>query len=100
MQTRVHTETEHGAPLWNAGPDSYSSGSAAALHCAATRLLEPALCGLERRSLAAMARIAKKRTRLGSPPLRGLTVANADEVAVRPGRRLIDATDAGRQAAA
>ena len=77
-----------------------SSGCAAALCGRSARLLEPLLSGTERRRLATMARIAEECARLGTPALRGLPIADAHEIAVRPRRGLIDAADAGRQAAA
>src|SRR5690348_14436315 len=75
-----------------------SSGSAAAaLGCAAARLLEPAFGGLERGALPAMARIPEARAGLRTPALGCLAVADAHEVAVRPRGFLVDAADAGGQ---
>src|SRR2546430_1867238 len=83
-------------PYWDAKLAAEGGGLAAG----GARWLEPLLSGAESGGLAAMARIAEERARLGAPSLCGLPVADAHEVAVRSRRGLIDAADAGRQAAA
>src|SRR5437868_8404793 len=97
------SQTEDGAPLGGAavlGFTHSSGGAAASFGLRPTRLLEPTFGGAKRGALSAVTGIAEEGTGLRPPALGGLAVADAHEVTVRSRRCLIDAADAGRQAAA
>jgi len=86
---------------WRRPRTTHSSGGAAAsFGLRPTRLLEPTFGGAKRGALSAVTGIAEEGTGLRPPALGGLAVADAHEVTVRSRRCLIDAADAGRQAAA